>query len=205
MPLPIPTNSEDHDKFMSRCMGDSVTNTDFPDQKQRYAVCESQWNRKDKKTSEEFQMKGNAAFFSKNAIFDNVRNIDDKLKLWRKQVLAYGTWVHPQDKDIKFVITKDVIREIVANFNLGFPIESPVILTHTDDPRHKIGTVKSYIQTDKGMDVIMVVSDEQMNLNLGDEIKAPGVSVWLNLNYQDKQSGKSIGAVVKHVALVNHP
>ena len=43
MPLPKPTPTEDADKFIDRCMSDDTMNTDFPDQKQRYAVCISQF------------------------------------------------------------------------------------------------------------------------------------------------------------------
>lgn len=39
MPIPQPTPGESRDEFISRCMGDSVMNTDFPEQDQRYAVC----------------------------------------------------------------------------------------------------------------------------------------------------------------------
>jgi phage I-like protein len=41
--------------------------------------------------------------------------------------------------------------------------------------------------------------------NIKNKEKTPGVSCWLDLNYKDKQSDKDVGAVVKHVALVNHP
>ena len=41
MPIPI-KNPEENDKtFISRCMGDSVMNKEFPDQKQRAAICYS--------------------------------------------------------------------------------------------------------------------------------------------------------------------
>jgi len=43
MPLPKPTPTEDEAKFIDRCMSDETMNTDFPDQKQRYAVCISQF------------------------------------------------------------------------------------------------------------------------------------------------------------------
>lgn len=43
MPLPKPTPTEDADKFIQRCMSDENMNTDYPDQKQRYAVCISQF------------------------------------------------------------------------------------------------------------------------------------------------------------------
>jgi len=39
MPIPKPTPTEDVDKFIDRCMSDENMNTDYPDQKQRYAVC----------------------------------------------------------------------------------------------------------------------------------------------------------------------
>jgi hypothetical protein len=39
MPIPKPKKSEDRNKFISRCMGDSTMNKDYPDNKQRIAVC----------------------------------------------------------------------------------------------------------------------------------------------------------------------
>lgn len=49
MPLPRPAGKEDEKSFMSRCMGDTKTGQEFPDNKQRVAVCMSQW-RKSKAT-----------------------------------------------------------------------------------------------------------------------------------------------------------
>lgn len=45
MPLPKPNNKEKKSEFVSRCIGDNQTNKDFPDQKQRIAVCYSQWEK----------------------------------------------------------------------------------------------------------------------------------------------------------------
>ena len=42
MPLPKRRKGEDKKKFVSRCMGDEVMKKDYPDQKQRVAVCYSQ-------------------------------------------------------------------------------------------------------------------------------------------------------------------
>lgn len=50
MPLPIPKKNETQDDFISRCMSSDVMNSEFPDNKQRAAVCHSQW-KKAKKTS----------------------------------------------------------------------------------------------------------------------------------------------------------
>lgn len=50
MPIPKPNKGEKEDKFISRCMGDSVMNKDYPDQKERAAICYQSWKDKDKKT-----------------------------------------------------------------------------------------------------------------------------------------------------------
>lgn len=43
MPLPNPKKNEKQGDFISRCAGDETMNKDFPDNKQRVAVCYSQW------------------------------------------------------------------------------------------------------------------------------------------------------------------
>ena len=45
MPLPKPKKKENHDDFMGRCMGDKVMLSEYPDKDQRYAVCESLWEK----------------------------------------------------------------------------------------------------------------------------------------------------------------
>ena len=49
MPLPKPHPGEKQDAFISRCMGTQVMKDDFPDNKQRLAVCFGQWRTKDDK------------------------------------------------------------------------------------------------------------------------------------------------------------
>ena len=48
MPIPTPRKNESSDAFISRCMGDDVMNREYPDQKQRAAVCYSKLRRKRK-------------------------------------------------------------------------------------------------------------------------------------------------------------
>ena len=52
MPLPTPKKSEKKSDFIGRCVSSKVMQTEYPDKKQRLAVCYSQWNRKNKKTDE---------------------------------------------------------------------------------------------------------------------------------------------------------
>jgi hypothetical protein len=42
MPLPTPSSGETTEEFISRCMGDAKAIEEFPDESQRYAVCQAQ-------------------------------------------------------------------------------------------------------------------------------------------------------------------
>ena len=44
MPIPSP-KGEPKKNFLSKCMADSVMVKEFPDEKQRYAVCQSKWSK----------------------------------------------------------------------------------------------------------------------------------------------------------------
>lgn len=48
MPLPRPSENESRDTFISRCMGNDTMNNDFPDNDQRMAVCQRQWEDRNK-------------------------------------------------------------------------------------------------------------------------------------------------------------
>lgn len=52
MPLPKPNENEKEQAFVSRCMGNPTMNKEYPDQKQRAAICYSQFRRKKAKGSE---------------------------------------------------------------------------------------------------------------------------------------------------------
>lgn len=45
MPMPMPRDGETRDDFMDRCMGDDAMNDDYPDGKQRAAVCNANWRK----------------------------------------------------------------------------------------------------------------------------------------------------------------
>jgi signal peptide peptidase SppA len=47
MPIPKPGPTEDEDTFLSRCMGDETMLDDWPDEDQRFAICQRQWNERD--------------------------------------------------------------------------------------------------------------------------------------------------------------
>lgn len=53
MPIPIPRENEDKNAFIQRCMSDQVMVAEFPDEKQRYAVCLRQFESKSQKHKED--------------------------------------------------------------------------------------------------------------------------------------------------------
>ena len=58
MPLPKPRSGETKAKFMQRCMGSEVMNKEYEDTDQRYAVCNTQWENKDKEDSMKDKLEG---------------------------------------------------------------------------------------------------------------------------------------------------
>jgi len=48
MPIPKPKQNEDSQKFVARCMGNETMKKDYPDQKQRVAICLGQTRKKSK-------------------------------------------------------------------------------------------------------------------------------------------------------------
>jgi len=42
--MPNPRKDESKDDYLQRCMGDEETLSKYPDESQRYAVCESMWS-----------------------------------------------------------------------------------------------------------------------------------------------------------------
>jgi hypothetical protein len=53
MPIPKPRKNEKEDKFIGDCMGDNMMLKDFPNQKQRYAVCKTTFDRAKKSKASE--------------------------------------------------------------------------------------------------------------------------------------------------------
>jgi hypothetical protein len=206
VPIPKPNSGESQSDFISRCAKFLAESEPGRDQKQRVAICYSTYRRAEGVKATEVEMPDlKIATFSKESEFQKVDLKLTTTRLWRKEVLRFGKWIHPTDKDITFDITPEVAAQIVNNFNAGVPEVAPVVLTHTDNPLAKVGVVKSFIVTKTGLDAVFPVEDAKLNENIENKDTQPGVSVWLDMNYQHKETGEKIGAVVKHVAIVNHP
>ncbi len=53
MPIPKPHKKEEKNDFISRCMGDDVMVKEYPDEKQRAAICYDAWDKKEEKSKPE--------------------------------------------------------------------------------------------------------------------------------------------------------
>ena len=53
MPIPKPSKNQKEDKYIGDCMGDKTLNTEFPNQRQRYAVCKTTFDRAKKTKASE--------------------------------------------------------------------------------------------------------------------------------------------------------
>ena len=50
MPIPVPKNGQSSKDFINSCMDDERMNAEYPDSKQRYAICMSQLEEAGRKT-----------------------------------------------------------------------------------------------------------------------------------------------------------
>ena len=52
MPIPSPNKDENQQEFVSRCMSNSTMVSEYPDKKQRAAVCFNKWEKRKKSIEE---------------------------------------------------------------------------------------------------------------------------------------------------------
>ncbi|MGD9276351.1 MAG: HK97 family phage prohead protease [Candidatus Pacearchaeota archaeon] len=76
MPIPKPKDTETKDEFLKRCMGDSLMNDEYPDNDQRYAICNSLWKNKD--TKEVKMEKTKKSYFESRSYPFEVRMVEEE-------------------------------------------------------------------------------------------------------------------------------
>tara|TARA_B100001057_G_scaffold489188_1_gene574951 strand:+ start:7204 stop:8037 length:834 start_codon:yes stop_codon:yes gene_type:complete len=80
MPIPKPNVGESRDKFMSRCLSSDVMQQDYSDNGQRFAVCSSSFDDKDKKMFDEEEQEISTGYFEVEAELKAYEEDDDKEK-----------------------------------------------------------------------------------------------------------------------------
>lgn len=122
---------------------------------------------------------------------------------FKKQLLRFGKWVHKKAPHGVLEITKDFCQKLIDNFRLS-PF-APITRGHVNseelekNPTLILNKNISGLEMDeKGLNGILEVEKEELD-------KYNDVSVSLDLNGEDHTTGKGIGPVLKHVALVTNP
>ena len=80
MPIPKPKSGESRDKFMSRCLSSDVMQQDYSDNAQRFAVCSSSFDDKDKKMFDEEEQEITTGYFEVEAELKAYHDDDEKEK-----------------------------------------------------------------------------------------------------------------------------
>ncbi len=133
-------------------------------------------------------------------------------KVYRKQILRYGEFVDPNDPRKKMKFDRQYGDELIKNFQKGVFDQVPVQLTHEENPINNVGNILGLEHTPDGtgLDALLAVTDDQVSEKI--DTKDPmgnsiikGVSVGIQENYRDKETGSLIGKVLRHLAIVTHP
>ena len=80
MPIPKPKSGESRDKFMRRCLSSDVMQQDYSDNAQRFAVCSSSFDDKDKKMFDEEEQEITTGYFEVEAELKAYHDDDEKEK-----------------------------------------------------------------------------------------------------------------------------
>lgn len=99
-------------------------------------------------------------------------------------------------------INDEKINQIVQNFGKYPAYEVPVKIGH-DDGAKSPGKVIAVQAKDEGLEITMIVDKETSEAITKEQYRY--MSAEFDENYQDKESGKSVGAVLLGAALVNQP
>lgn len=105
MPLPNPKKQEKRSEFVSRCIGDDQTAKDFPDQKQRIAICYSQWDKAKKEATATVGMGDNEVLFCAQKTYG------DK----KRSELKNSDFLYPNERSFPIVTPADV-KDAVNSF-----------------------------------------------------------------------------------------
>ena len=122
--------------------------------------------------------------------------------VFRVQALPYGSWVHPSDPDEQLIIDQTIVQAIVKNFKDGVLDNVPVPWRHTDHPAENTGVVVAAIEVEDGLDLIINIPEAKEQV---DKELIGGISLSIDFEYMDKQTGDILGPTMLHCALVSNP
>lgn len=131
---------------------------------------------------------------------------DQKGRLFRKQIFKMNSqFIHPADKSIKIKTDKAFAEKLAANFKRsGNIVQLPLCNDkneHVEGADKNLGRVLDVQYDDKG--VYAILDARRHAEDFGDIFL--GSSAFVDLNFEDKETGERIGPTLLHVAVTNRP
>lgn len=131
-----------------------------------------------------------------------------KGRLFKKQILHFGSFAHPNSPDKHLIIDMSVAEALVRNFRAGVAdiVQVPIVNDanqHSEDPMRNIGEVVDLSIEDDGVYATIDARKPEAADQLGRTLL--GASAMMHMNYRDTKSGKAVGPALLHVAITNRP
>lgn len=131
-----------------------------------------------------------------------------KFKRFWKMIAKYGDYVDPRGGDEPMRINKEKAEKFVENFKSGVRGYIPTPLGHpkTDAElaEKNKGELMDVDAREDGLYGLLEIRDNSTAEAIEDK-RIPDVSIAFDDDYQDKRTGKWVGATLRHVGLVVNP
>lgn len=129
-------------------------------------------------------------------------------RLFKKKLLAFGEWEHPNLPGQKLVIDRPLAQRLVENFHRGVvdTVQVPVAddsNKHTEDPLRNLGEVVDLTVEEDGVWAVLDIRKPEAADQLGKTLL--GISGMIHLDYQDTKTGKKVGPALLHTLITNRP
>jgi hypothetical protein len=134
--------------------------------------------------------------------------VKPKGKLFRKQVLHWGDFVHPNLPGSKITVDEAFADKLITNFSRGVCdiVQVPIVdggNKHTEDPLRNVGEVIDLERDEKGIYALIDARRPEYAAELGKTLI--GASAMMNLDYTDTKTGEKVGPTLLHMAITNRP
>jgi hypothetical protein len=129
-----------------------------------------------------------------------------KGKVFRKQILPMGSFIHPSAPNTKINVDEQFAQSLVDNFKAGHCgiVQVPIVddmNKHVEDPMRNSGEVIDLSYDDSG--VYATIDARKHADDFGSTLL--GASALMNLDYKDTKDGERHGPALLHVAVTNRP
>jgi len=164
MPLPKPKPNEAEDKFITRCMSNEAMQREYEDNKQRLAVCFSQWKRRNRSANMDIK----SLFVKTEGIYEKIDlSVEDCIKWFKEHsddegnvkedVMLYENCQVKADKEGMLwtmsddSLDRDMERFDSAGWDLKTFKKNPIVLWGHNQDRPAIGKVLNPKVVDKSL------------------------------------------------------